>query len=320
MKRTNKFTNNRPRKIMHEDCDTRCKIPVAVAVLSVLLWAAPAIADTTYTVDSIAEGLLVSAAKFTNLRLDYTFTYYGAGTDPNGPRLIVNAVYMQKSLENQKASKCLRYLDHQAFWVDPNKEQMALAEDKLVSFDGQATTSLDRKPESGKLMEGYIINGYDPNHFSSFMLPHTEIWYFPPSMLLGDFINKNRDGFYIESESEVLEGISTIKLVGTWIDPHNERSFTMKLWVSPQRNFLPMKKQVIVGGRMRTEIALYDLVQLPNGMWYPKTVRFPAEPSGIPDVRLFKIYDISEILIEPIPEGFFKPEFPPQYPSLRRYP
>jgi hypothetical protein len=131
-------------------------------------------------------------------------------------------------------------------------------------------------------------------------------------MSLAAFLKKYAAEFRVESQSESVDGIAAARLVGTWQDSHNGKIFTMKLWVSPERSFLPLKRQIIASdGTMLSETALYDLVQLPNGMWYPKTIRSPAEPSGIPQPSVAHIYEISRILIDPIPEGFFTPTFPP---------
>ncbi len=289
------------------------KAAVFVVVLNLLL-TAPTIADaTSYSVDTIAEGLLAAEAQFTDLRLDYVFTHR-AWNKPKGPRLVVKAVYAQKMSKN--TPKRLRYLGRKHSIVDPNTKKVTPGQETLASFDGQATIILYRKDESGKQMnpmKGYILAGYKHNHFPTvYMDPHTKIWYYHKKLLLGDFLKKFRQVFRIESESESLDGISTVKLVGTWADPYNGVKFTMKLWVATERNFLPLKRQIMrADGEMLTETALYDLVQLPNGMWYPKTIRSPADPPGIQKPRLAHIYNISKISTDAIQDEFFKPEFPP---------
>jgi hypothetical protein len=285
------------------------RVIVLVSVLY-LMWPAQTTAKTAYTVDAIAEGLLAAEAQLTDLRLDYAFTHR-AWNEPNGSKLVTEATYAHKTSE--QIPQRLRYLERITFVVDPNGEHTSLREDILASFNGQATTTINRVVESGELMRAFIQPGYDSKWFGSYDPdPHTKIWYYGSEILLGDIVKRYKNKFHIESEFEVVDGISTIKLTGTWTDPYNGVEFTMKLWVSPERNFLPLKWQVIrEDGKMLSETALYNLVRLPNGMWYPKTIRSPADPPAILNPRIAHIYNISEISIEPVPQDFFTPKFAP---------
>jgi len=292
-------------------------IPTAVVLASVIFYCGlptTVLADTTYTVDSIAEALLTAEARFTNLRIDYIETKKGYNK-PDDPVRVVEAVYAQKMLDNQDTPTRLRYHDRKVTYIDPNTKKTTY-EDMLVSFDGTATTILYRKSpymgtEPNSTMKGYIISGYDSNQFSGLDLdPHNLIWYHARRGL-GEILKDSRTTAYIERQSEVLDGISTVKVVSTQVYP-NKKSLTIKLWVSPERGFLPLKRQLMqTGGRFYSETALYDLVQLPNGMWYPKTIRSPADPPGAPNFVYTTTYNISNISIEPIPKEFFTPEFPP---------
>jgi len=293
----------------------RRSVVLAIVAVLCLAWNVPAIADASYTVDAIAGGLSTAEAGFTDLRMEYVFTYsaWKEPNEPNGPKLVVEGVYAEK--RSKKMSKRLRYLVRKHSVVDPNVRQVTLGEHTLASFNGHATRVLHSKGKSGELMEpkkGYILAGYRKMFFPRlYRSPHTKIWYFADK-LLGEFLKEYRDKFHIESESEALDGISTVKLVGTWTEANSVVSHTMKLWVSPKHNFLPLKRQLIrTDGSMITETALYNLIELPNGMWYPRVIRSPADPPGAPNPRIAQIYDISKISIEPIPEEFFGLEFPP---------
>lgn len=289
--------------------DFRMTTVVALVGALYLVWAAPAVAET-YTVDTIADALLASEGRLSDLRLDYTFTHR-AWNKPKGPMLVTQAIFAQKI--SKRSAERLRYLDCEVHVVDPNTKNRSLQDHTLASFNGEATIILRRKVNSGRPMKGYVLSGYKSDAFGGYAWdPHTKIWYYHTKMSLGAFLKKYASEFHVESQSESLDGIPTTKLVGTWQDSHNGQSFTMKLWVSPERSFLPLKRQIIdVDGTMLSETALYDLVQLPNGMWYPKTIRSPAEPPGIAHPAVAHIYDISKISIDPIPEEFFAPAFPP---------
>lgn len=276
-------------------------------------YAYPTPGNSKYTLDSIADGLLSAEARLSDLRLEYVFTHK-AYKKSNGPKMVAKCIYAQKRLKD--SPKVLRYLDKKVSFVDPNRKDLILKEDFQVSFDGQATRLLYRRDESGKLlkpMEGYIIADYDKSWFGSYDKdPHTTIWYIAGKQW-GQFIKEYKDKFYIEGEAEILNGISTVKLQGTMLtNPKHNTVNTFKIWISPERNFLPLKWQRLrSNGELAWEVELCDLMQLPNGMWYLKTIRTPAEPPGNPDFEIALTYEISEISIDPIPKELFTPEFPP---------
>lgn len=293
MRRAKKFPNSGPSRIS--------KLVVLVYV-TYLAWVGLASADATFTVDTIADGMLAAEARFTNLRLNYVTTRM-SWNRRNDPIQLLEGVYAEK-----KTAKRLWYLDRKVSIIDPETEESTLVEDTLASFNGDATITLERKVEPDKPMRGAILAGYDPNRFPIYYMdPHTKIWYHA-RRLLGELLKEYRNTFRIESESEMLDGLPTVKLVGTFSDG----MLTMKLWVSPQRNFLPIKRQIMqTGGRLLSETALYNLVQLPNGLWYPKTIQSPADPPGAPNPAFVTTYSISEISVDPIPQEFFSPKFPP---------
>jgi len=317
MKNVNKLFNTFTRltRMPYQDTPKHCRTPDRSVLIAVLFlgWFGSVCVGSTYTVDAVADGLLAAEARLMNLRLEYVLTR-STWNEPNRPKLVIEAVYAQKRSEN--APGRLRYLDCKHTIVSPSKKQVAFRVDMLASFDGQVTTILYRKDESGESLEpmkGYILNGYKSGPFPTALGdPHTKIWYFA-GRHLGTFLKEHRDKFHVESDSKVLNGISTIEVVGTlWADPNTGKSRTMKLWVSPERNFLPLKFQLVrANGELAWETALYDLMQLPNGIWYPKTIRSPADPPGMRDPQILEIHSISKISIDPLPDDFFRPKFPP---------
>lgn len=277
--------------------------------LMYLLYNATAIAGTpTYSVDTIVEGLLAAEAQFADLQVDYIASRRN-WREPNQPFEKTQATYAHKTDPTQKENKRFCYFDLKVFLVDPNSKSSKLLENTLVSFDGERTIVLDRKAESGKAKEGFIFAGYTSKYFQSYHKdPHTKIWYFD-GQPIGQILKQNRDTFRIVSKSEILNGISTAKLVGTiW---HGK--LTMTLWVSLERNFLPLKTQFAKsdGERLSMGTILLDLVKLPNELWYPRKIQSPEVPLTDPNPAYFLTYEITKVSTEPIPEGFFNPEFPP---------
>ncbi len=296
--------------------ETKCWILIVVFVLSILCtsWGSASTTDISHAVDSIADGLIATEAQFTNLRLEYVLIHR-AWNKPKGPMLVTEGIYAEKKTTSK--TQRLRYLHRKVYYVvDVNQERTDPHEDTLASFDGQATRILYRKNESGKSLEpmkGYILPGYEKQAFPDFMGdPHTTVCYYAGRQL-GRFLKQQRDKFYVESQNEALNGIPTVKIAGTLgTSPNKGESQTMKLWISPERNFLPLKIQRLrSGGELSWETELCDLVQLPNGMWYPKIIRSPADPPGTPKPPMLQIYNISKISIDPLPDKFFEFKFPP---------
>jgi len=279
------------------------------ALLQCVMWAITTIASTTSdSADTIAEALLAAEAQFSNLQLQYTATRRNWNS-PNQPFSTLEGVYHQKSIITGEGRKRLRYLDRKVFFVDPNTRQTTLVDDTLSTFDGNATMVLDRKVESGKPMRGYVLAGYDRKQFPSYYMdPHAKIWYFD-GQPLGEILKQNRDTFRTVSKSEMLDGIPTVRLMGTiW---HGKAAMT--LWVSPERGFIPIKTQFTKasGERLLMGTILHDLVRLPSGAWYAKKIQSPEVPLSDPAPAYFLIYDISKISTDTVSEDSFRLKFPP---------
>jgi hypothetical protein len=254
--------------------------------------------DTDMTVDEIASNLLTEEAKYTDLKLQYVLNVWVHMEDGSALLDIIQAEYMEK----KTAGKRLRYLDRKVTQVDPNTKEEKVIVDGRVSFNGDVTRSLDRMTEDGHPMRALISAGYDTSEFSlSEIDPHTRIWYHG-GKLLGDILKENAATFRIESRTEVVDGISTFKLIGTIMNGF----LTMKLWVSLEKNFLPVKMQFFrtSDSKLVGEMLLSNIAELPDGRWYPKSIR-----SGTPG-EYAHTHEISEISIEPIPEETFNFEFP----------
>ncbi len=289
----------------------RKKRRMTIALLIMLLFSGSAAASEHWTVNGIANGMQAAEQKFTDVRLNYT-TLTTKWEDPNGPANIVEALYAEKCIQEPNGQKRPQYHDVRACALDPQTGKCDVFWDKLSIFDGVATTALRRKLEPDEPfdepMVATIVVGYDSNEFGGYYVdPHTKIWYLGGISFAG-LLKENSETFNIENPSEFLKGIPCVKLVGSFASGKG----TLRLWVSPEKGFLPLKCQVIdSAGRWRYESELDDLIQLPSGMWYPKTIRSPAEAPGGPNPAWREIYHISEISLQPIQQQFFTPDFPP---------
>jgi len=265
----------------------------------------------THSIDTIAEGLSAAEAQFTDLRIDY-MTSRRNWREPNNQYYRTQCLYAHKIIQTQGKNNRLRYIHLKTSLVDPNAKSTELLEDTLTSFDGEKTVWVYKRKEDGQLMKGFegvIFSGYVSKYFSSFNIdPHRKIWYFAEKPI-GELLRKYKDTFQIVNENEMINDIPTVKLVGQISDG----KVTMTLWVSPERNFLPMKTQLAKTGgeKLIMGTILLDLIKLPNGLWYPKKIQSPEVPLTDPAPEYFLIYEITKISTEPISEKFFIPEFPP---------
>ena len=280
----------------------RLKFALQTGTFAVLcfIWSPFVTANTnTYSVETIAEGLLAAEAQFTDLQMEYRseIRLY-TKDDSTSPVRAVEAVFAMKKPKN------LKYLDRKVFTIEPKTKQENLTENVLASFDGKATITLDRKVKQGKPLRGAIYPGCEQERFPRLDLdPHSLIWYFGNKQL-GEILKQEDNNFHIETNKEMINGIPTVKIAGTIWDGTG----TIKMWISPERNFLPIKVQVIRtrDERLLSETVLSNLVQLSNGLWFPKAIQ-----CGSPDPFNAAKYSISKISVDPVPEELFKPAFPP---------
>jgi len=255
-------------------------------------------AEQLLTVGTAAEGLSAGEAAFTNLQFEYVSQWQMRLE--NGPNVMhrVEGTYAKKLLG------ALRYQDTKFFRINADNGDVNIFIDECASYDGNTTRILDRNVRAGKPKHGYIRPGYDPNQFKKVDFdPYSTIWN-QGKRSLASFVQQNKETFQTEQEKEIVGDVPTIKLVGSFADG----KLMMKLWLSPERNFLPMKKQIfnVKDGKLMSETVLSNLIQLPNGLWFPKSIR-----SGSPDPQWAIYQEISNISIDPISEKLFTPEFPP---------
>jgi hypothetical protein len=316
IKMKNKSSDLNPSQLMNN-----IWIPVIILIISGLTPVAVnfCYAGNDYTVETIANLLTEVEGRYTDICLDYSFIHR-AGNKPFGPKIIIEARYAEQNYGERK-----RYYDRKQFYVkeDPNKDPNkifdatggSLMEDCLVSFDGQSTTILDRKPndindmKEGEAKKTVILRGYNKAFFPfAFEDPHAKIWYFAGTKL-GDFIKEHSKEFRIESLSENINGVNAIKIIGNLRLKTGE--MTMKLWVSPDLNFLPIKRQIYIDNKPSSGTVLSDFVRLQNGLYYPTKIQSPDQLSEGSLPRVVHMYKITRISTEMLSKDFFTPRIPP---------
>jgi hypothetical protein len=276
-----------------------------------------------YTVEAIAAGLTAAEANFTNLSLEYTLTHR-AWSEPNGPKLVIEGMYAHKI--PPAGGDRLQYLRQREFVVDANKHERTV-QDVTSSFNGDMTKSLELFEDGNVLdpLKGYVFPGYVRSRCFPLALkePHGTIWYIGTKKL-GEVIRQSRRRLHIEGDSELVRGIPTVKIAGTLEDPCGPGA-GLRVWVAPDRGFLPVKLQLIRGeegawlqsglreGEVWHERGLHDLIELAEGMWYPQTIYFPDEPPAAKpeDLAVSQVHNIRNISIDEVPDDLFDFAFPP---------
>jgi hypothetical protein len=257
------------------------------------------------TVDNVVERLSSSEAAFNDLRLEYVSHWREPNQKDGSHNNIDSNVFMRIEATYAQKRPGLRYLEKKYYRINTDTGEITVYADDIVSYDGNATYILDKNIRPGKTKRGSVRPGYEPNWFSGLYIdPYTNIWTFGSGKKsLASKIRENKGTFRIEQGIESLEGVPTIKLVGTI----SSGLITKKVWVSPERDFLPLKSQTFRGdnGRLLSDMVLSDLVQLPNGLWFPKSICI-----GSLDPEWAWYQEITKISVDSIPVGFFALEFP----------
>jgi len=285
---------------------------LAVACLLLFVQVCIASEAATYSIEQVVQGMLAAEASYKDLYIEYTY-FFNSARDPNAPSVFAEAVYAQKRVSRNGTPQVLRYKDWKTYWVDPNGQRLAPIQEARAAFDGEATRMLYRLNRGAQASSGWIRKGYYPAAFHDALVkdPQTTTWHHGAGEhSFADVIKEFADRFEIESTSEPVDGVSTIKLVGKLYRPP-QLGGTLRLWVAPERSFLPLKRQYVKpDGEVFNEVVLYDLTKLSNGLWYPQRIRFPAESADDSDrPPLFEL-EIKKISVEPLAEEFFRPAFP----------
>jgi hypothetical protein len=274
--------------------------------------------EQNLTLDDIINGLSKAEDFFANsdLRLDFV-KQNKQYTKEDGSRVISRS---ECSYARKFPGPLYRW-EQKVYEINVDTNNITVVSDNSASYDGNATCIL-RRPDNrinknavleGKPGHGTIKADFEPNLFpraipSKFRdMPFIEIsiWSFG-SKPLSSIIRKNKDVFHIEG-TDILEGAPVIILVGGPIMNEGFGPFTLKYWISPQRGFLPLKMQYFRSdtGLMLSENVLSDLIQLPNGFWFAKYICGAAKGT-----ECAYQYRITNISVEPIPDGYFTAEFP----------
>ncbi len=255
-------------------------------------------AENNFTTQDVVTGMTDSEDAFTDLRLEYVSE---VRVDTKGGPYIIQRTEATYAL---KKPGPLRYLNRKSYRINMDNGDIEVMTDGWSYYDGNATYTLDRNVREGKPKRGYVRAGYDPNQFPMIDIdPHTYIFYFGKRSI-ASIIQQNKGTFRVEQGTESIEGVPTVEITGSLI----EGKLSTKMWISPERNYLPLKIQRFrtPGGSKPAEILLSDLIQLPSGLWYPKKII-----SGVPpDYEYGYNFYISDISVDPIPVEFFTPVFP----------
>jgi hypothetical protein len=250
------------------------------------------------TPKTILEHMLLEEQKYEKLTIQYRKEYYSPES-----KQISEATY------SHDLSRGLRLRQSRTRIIDPNDPAKEHEENMSVSFNGQSTFAFTGPSVYKKEKEGFVLKGFNKSYFSAlYANPYSMTWCVGGGIKKWtQVIEQNIADFKIESTSEFIEGLPVIEMAG-YTD--NGRTKCV-LWICPERNYLPLKQQIwdAKESRLIQEVGLYELKQLPNGIWFPMLIKFPAEPPAIPDAKVKITQSVLTISIEPNKD--FSLDFPP---------
>ncbi|MBN2591225.1 MAG: hypothetical protein JXA96_15280 [Sedimentisphaerales bacterium] len=254
--------------------------------------------------ETIAEGIITAEEQYRDLQLKWTHETYPNIKNPS--TTMYEGTYAYKIKDSGIK---MQYYDYKMFINEPNSTERILKRDWLCTYNGDHSVWLQRSLEEEEPSKAYV----DPVFSQRFAYYSTNpfniaLGYFAGKEPLGRLIKEHLDECEIENSSEILNGIQVVCF--SIIDKNTGGG--MRYWLSPEYNFLPLKCQTVPPQNRSKSIdtVFEDFVKLPNGMWFPKTIRTPSKPEDFSDKISCDIYKYSEIKVDSIPEDFFSLSIP----------
>jgi len=244
-------------------------------------------------INDVTNILKASEAQLPDMKIKYTFTYYGTDNGKDMIKLIDSGIYACKKPEG------LIMIDKAKTKFDTAGNSKIIW-DTYASFNGKATFYLDRKKRAYDIMMANIEPGYMQTLIDAKDNPDWSIWRIGRTHI-SDFLKDHSTKIQIISE-EIIQNEKTVKLQCSNTDSN---SIDFILWISPEKDFLPIKYQWILKDYGRIfERTLCDLFQLNNGRWYPRKIIVGDKKNGW-------LMNIDNIDTNSIPKEFFTLKFPP---------
>ena len=275
--------------------------------------------DIPLSIDDIVKEIRQVRERFRSVRIKYTCSTLLWLDRSQQVKGFIEGVYAHKVKDG--CDELLQLHDTTTYWIDPNTGARDVFQSKVCAFDGQATRKLIRvdSPEvrrhkgSRGLKEGYVYKGFVRSQFlANENGPYREVWYTAWYMPLDKSITITEFPFVIKGRENV-NGLSTI-LLESYVpkEPNNPKSHEgiFKLWIAPERSFLPVKLEDWIDGECRRQRGLSDLILLANGVWFPLRIQRPMDEDKLAKASFFSIWEVKEISLDPIPDSFFTIEFP----------
>lgn len=251
---------------------------------------------SSYTVEELAEGMLAAEAQFTDIVVKFVCDIPIYASEGQRKRGVIRGTYARKMPEGWEYRKTCRRTEDRA-------EPLV---DEVAAFDGKVTVWLNQRGDGRGRKEATISPGFKREQFSGYGLdPHHYTWYVNSRISFEELLRREDSEFVIEEVEEDVGGLKTVKVQGTVF----KGTASMSLWICPERSFLAIKTRLVFNRNRKRilERSLSDLVQLPNGMWYPKRIEY-GKPTLQADAFA---YTVEEISVAPLPQEFFRPAIPP---------
>lgn len=252
-------------------------------------------ADNIMPAPQVFEAMKAADAQLTDLRLRYTrdSPHHEKGSVL---RKLIEGAYAQKLPEGWIYQSSVRQLS------DPvtNQSQKHNLPNQIATFDGTVTTVLQTDANDKGVRVAEIHPGRVEKFFPKDENPHMHVYRASAAMTFEEYLSP--DSLTMAPDTELVGDIPCLSIAGRAAGGNSVR-----VWVAPSRSFLPIKMTIELPGYGAYQQELSELIQLENGMWYPKRIT-RGLPNKSDALTTFVIHEASTKVLQ---HSEFEVLFPP---------
>lgn len=250
-----------------------------------------------HDIEAITTIMDASEQQLDSIKLKYTYETFAI--DNEGNREFVRGTFARKRSEGYVLLDEMRQIGKT--W-DSDKEPTGI----LRSYNGEVTRYFEHEKNDHGYHMAALHKQHNPRLYKSPKNPYYSIWrlnYKQPKF--SDLLNDPNGMTKIQGE-EVVDGLKTIrvnfKMAEGLMDCH--------LWLSPEKNYLPIKcivyhKEYKEGKQRLQEIHWRKFKEFSGGIWYPMNIHLYYRHITVPT-----IVKIEEMDISPLTKEDFEFQFP----------
>jgi hypothetical protein len=258
----------------------------------------PLLAKGDYAISDIIAAAKAANAQFTNLRIVFVNDSPSPSEMDISRRKITAGIFLLKQPEGWER------LELRRIFIDPKtKVQTPFDGPDLMSvFDGSATTRLIPKYGSVAITRAIIYPGRHDVDFPETEIPHSWVYRMSPAMTFEQTFAQG--GLAISPQNETVGGTPILRVEGLFEGSQSIFRF------APSKGFLLLNSEMpfvdAQGAKRKYIQENTHVVQLDNGVWYPKTIRYGFVPPNDGAIT----FDIKEISTAELKASDFKLSIP----------